>query len=198
MPTIPDSTFGQCARHSVVAVVGCPVIHLSPYRILRSLNHCLTRGSGRHSRCPGRRLAWRSRRAESAKIGSASRSRLVAEIPQITRPAGTFEWVKEHRKLYLLSGGAHGHIMDLTGAGGHSFGTHCMIRYRGRKSGRTMINALCYGDIGGEVVICASKGGADDSPQWYHNILASQKVDFQIATQAFRASWREPKGAERE
>lgn len=120
------------------------------------------------------------------------------DITPITRPAGTFEWVKEHRNLYLRSGGTQGHIMDITGAGGYSFGTHCLIRYRGRKSGRTMINALCYGDIGGEVVICASKGGADDSPQWYHNILAGETLDFQIATQAFRASWREPKDAERE
>jgi deazaflavin-dependent oxidoreductase (nitroreductase family) len=122
----------------------------------------------------------------------------VGQIPKITRPAGTVEWVKEHSKLYLRSGGTQGHIMDITGAGGYWFGTHCLIRNKGRKSGRTMINALCYGDIGGEVVICASKGGADDSPQWYHNILASRTVDFQIATQAFRASWREPKGAERE
>jgi deazaflavin-dependent oxidoreductase (nitroreductase family) len=48
------------------------------------------------------------------------------------------------------------------------------------------------------VVICASKGGADDSPQWYHNIRAAETVDFQIATQAFRATWREPEGAERD
>ena len=116
----------------------------------------------------------------------------MIEIPEITIPAGTAEWAKQHRKLYLRSGGVKGHIMDITGAGGFPFGTHCLIRYKGRKSGRTMINALCYGDIGGEVVICASKGGADDSPQWYHNILASETVDFQIATQAFRASWREP------
>ena len=122
----------------------------------------------------------------------------MSEIAEVTRPAGTFEWVKEHRRLYLRSGGTRGHIMDLTGAGAYPFGTHCMIRYPGRKSGRTMINALCYGDIGGEVVICASKGGADDSPQWYHNIRASDTVDFQIATQAFRAGWREPQGAERE
>lgn len=120
------------------------------------------------------------------------------EIPDITRPAGTFEWVKEHRKLYLRSGGTKGHIMDITGAGGFVFGTHCLIRYKGRKSGRTMINALCYADIGGEVVICASKGGADDNPQWYHNILASKTIDFQIATEAFRATWREPRGTERE
>jgi deazaflavin-dependent oxidoreductase (nitroreductase family) len=122
----------------------------------------------------------------------------VSEIPDVTRPAGTFEWVKEHRRLYLRSGGTRGHIMDLTSAGGHPLGTHCLIRYQGRKSGRTMINALCYGAIGGEVVICASKGGADDSPQWYENIRARETVDFQIATQAYRASWREPVSAERE
>lgn len=122
----------------------------------------------------------------------------MGEFTAITRPAGTFDWVKEHRRLYLRSGGAQGHIMDITGAGGFPFGTHCMIRYTGRKSGRTLITALCYGDIGGEVVICASKGGAPDSPQWYHNILASETVDFQIATQAFRATWREPAGAERD
>jgi deazaflavin-dependent oxidoreductase (nitroreductase family) len=122
----------------------------------------------------------------------------MSTIGGITRPAGTSEWAKEHRELYLSSGGVEGHIMDITGAGGFPFGTHCLIRYKGRKSGRTLINGLCYGDIGGEVVICASKGGAPDSPQWYHNILASETVDFQIATQAFRATWREPEGAERE
>jgi deazaflavin-dependent oxidoreductase (nitroreductase family) len=122
----------------------------------------------------------------------------MSDIPGVTGPAGTFDWVREHRRLYLRSGGRQGHIMDITGAGGFLFGTHCMIRYTGRRSGRTMIQALCYGDIGGEVVICASKGGADDSPQWYHNIRAAGTVDFQIATQAFRATWREPQGAERD
>lgn len=122
----------------------------------------------------------------------------MSEVPVITRPAGTFEWVKEHRRLYLRSGGAQGHIMDITAAGGHALGMHCLIRYRGRKTGKTMIQGLTYGAIGGEVVICASKGGADDSPQWYHNIRAAATVDFQIATQAFRATWREPEGAERD
>jgi deazaflavin-dependent oxidoreductase (nitroreductase family) len=122
----------------------------------------------------------------------------MIDLPEITIPAGTAEWAKQHSKLYLRSGGVKGHIMDITGAGGFPFGTHCLIRYKGRKSGRTLINALCYADIGGEVVICASKGGAPDSPQWYYNILASETIDFQIATQAYKASWREPKDAERE
>ena len=121
----------------------------------------------------------------------------MSELPEITIPAGTAEWAQQHRKLYIASGGTNGHIMDITGAGGYPFATHCLIRYQGRKSGRTMITGLCYGDIGGEVVICGSKGGAPDNPQWVNNIRAGETVDFQIATQAYRASWREPEGAER-
>lgn len=108
------------------------------------------------------------------------------------------DWVAEHREMYLRSGGAEGHIMDITAVGGRNFATHCMVRYKGRKSGKTFITALCYADIGGEVVICASKGGADTHPEWYLNLVASPEVEFQVATQAFRGTWREPQGAERE
>lgn len=107
------------------------------------------------------------------------------------------DWVTTHREMYLRSGGSQGHIMDITAVGGRAFATHCLIRYQGRRSGKTFITPLCYGDIGGEVVIVASKGGADHHPEWYLNICNVKTVDFQIATQAFRASWREPQGAER-
>ncbi len=106
-------------------------------------------------------------------------------------------WVIEHREIYLRSGGVEGHIMDIRPVNGRFFGTHCLIKYKGVKSGHTYITPLCYGDIGGEVVICASKGGADHHPAWYLNILGNQEIAFQIATQAFRATWREPEGAER-
>jgi deazaflavin-dependent oxidoreductase (nitroreductase family) len=108
------------------------------------------------------------------------------------------DWVVEHREMYLRSGGTQGHIMDITAVGGRSFATHCLIKYPGRKSGKTFITPLCYADIGGEVVICGSKGGADQHPAWYLNIKDSPEIEFQIATQAFRATWREPKGAERD
>lgn len=87
--------------------------------------------------------------------------------------------------------------MDLTEVGGRAFTTHCLIRVKGRKSGKTFINPLIYGDIGGEVVIVASRGGADQHPDWYFNLRASETLDFQIATQAFRATWREPEDVER-
>lgn len=106
------------------------------------------------------------------------------------------DWVAEHREMYLRSGGAEGHIMDITAVGGRNFATHCMIKYKGRKSGKTFITTLCYGDIGGEVVIVGSKGGADTHPEWYLNVVASEEIEFQVATQAFRATWREPEGEE--
>lgn len=106
-------------------------------------------------------------------------------------------WMAQHRETYLKSGGTQGHVMDISEIGGHAFTTHCLIRLQGRKSGQTRITPLIYGDIGGEVVIVASKGGADSHPEWYLNLRASDHVDLQIATQAFRASWREPEGDER-
>lgn len=108
------------------------------------------------------------------------------------------DWVTEHRDMYLSSGGVEGHIQDLTAVGGHDFGTHLLLKYRGRKSGKVFITPLCYGDIGGEVAVIASKGGADTHPEWYLNLTADPRIDFQIATQAFRATWREPQGAERQ
>lgn len=106
--------------------------------------------------------------------------------------------VAEHRAAYLRSGGAEGHIRDNTEAGGRSFSTHCLIRYTGRKSGHVFITPLCYADIGGEVVIAASRGGAAQHPAWYLNLTSAPQIDFQIATQAFRATWREPEDTERQ
>jgi deazaflavin-dependent oxidoreductase (nitroreductase family) len=108
------------------------------------------------------------------------------------------DWLVQHLRSYLESGGAEGHIIDLRVIGGHQFTTTLLLRTVGRKSGQTRIAPLIYGDIGGEVVIVASKGGADVHPAWYFNIKDSDEVWFQVATQAFRSTWREPEGAERE
>jgi deazaflavin-dependent oxidoreductase (nitroreductase family) len=115
-----------------------------------------------------------------------------AEIAKARR-----NWKEEHLSMYLGSGGTQGHIVDLTDIGGRKFTTTLLLKYVGRKSGKTMITPLIYGDIGGEVVVVASKGGADHHPAWYLNVSDSKELSLQIASQAFRASWREPQGAER-
>jgi deazaflavin-dependent oxidoreductase (nitroreductase family) len=107
------------------------------------------------------------------------------------------DWMKEHLAMYLESGGAKGHIVDLSAVGGREMTTHCLIKYVGRKSGKTYIKPLIYGNVAGEIVIVASKGGADTHPEWYLNIVASETIGVQIATQAFEATWREPEATER-
>ncbi|MCB2080156.1 MAG: nitroreductase family deazaflavin-dependent oxidoreductase [Novosphingobium sp.] len=106
--------------------------------------------------------------------------------------------IDEHTRAYLESGGREGHIFDSTSVGGHSFLTTMLLETVGRKSGQRRITALNYGDIGGEVVIVASKGGADIHPAWFLNLREMDEVTIQIATEAFRARWREPEGDERE
>jgi deazaflavin-dependent oxidoreductase (nitroreductase family) len=116
-----------------------------------------------------------------------------AEIAKTRR-----NWGEEHKDRYLKSGGVQGHIEDVSDIGGHRFTTMLLLQTVGRKSGQTRTTGLIYGDLDGEVVVVASKGGADQHPAWYLNIKDSQSVGIQIGTQAFRATWREPAGAERE
>jgi deazaflavin-dependent oxidoreductase (nitroreductase family) len=106
-------------------------------------------------------------------------------------------WIGDHLRSYLGSGGREGHIVDLRPIGGHAFTTCLLLRTVGRRSGQARIAPLIYGDIGGEVVIVASKGGADVHPAWYVNLKGHAEVAIQIASQAYTASWREPAGAER-
>lgn len=118
------------------------------------------------------------------------------------RAVGTYgrgvSFLRDHRLAYIRSGGTQGHILDMRSMGGRFLATHCLIRYIGRKSGKTRITPLFYGDIAGEVAVVASLAGADHHPRWYLNIVESARVDVQIATQAYRAIWREAVGAERE
>ncbi len=111
--------------------------------------------------------------------------------------AARLDWTAEHLRMYLDSGGARGHIVDLREIGGLLFTPTLLLETTGRKSGQKRLLPLIYGTTGGEVVIVASKGGADVHPAWYLNIKDSRDVSFQVATQAFRGTWREPQGAER-
>ncbi|MGE3690871.1 MAG: nitroreductase/quinone reductase family protein [Novosphingobium sp.] len=109
----------------------------------------------------------------------------------------TLEFVARHRDQYLSSGGREGHVLDYRNLGGHRFTTTLLLEHVGRKSGERRITPLIYGDTNGEVVIVASKGGADVHPGWYWNVKAADQVTIQIGGQAFRCTWREPEGEER-
>lgn len=106
------------------------------------------------------------------------------------------DFIGEHRAMYLRSGGTEGHIVDFREIGGLQFTTTLLLETFGRKSGERRVAPLIYGNYRGQVVVVASKGGADVHPGWYFNLLGTDEVTIQIGTQAFRATWREAQGDE--
>lgn len=115
----------------------------------------------------------------------------------LTPPPGMHAWQEQHLRRYLESRGTEGHFYDFDPVNGAGYQPICLIRHKGRKSGRTLISPLIYGMVAGEIVIVASKGGAPAHPAWYLNIAEAPELGVQVATQAFRATWREPAAAER-
>lgn len=116
---------------------------------------------------------------------------------EVDAAAAARQWFEAHLRSYLESGGARGHLLDFSPMGGHLLTTNLLLKTTGRRTGESRVLPLIYGLVGGEAVIVASKGGSDTHPAWYLNLQGSPEVEFQIATQAFRASWREPQGVER-
>lgn len=109
----------------------------------------------------------------------------------------TQNFVDDHRALYLRSGGAEGHIVDLSHAGARGLLPTLLLKTKGRRSGKTQIVPLIYGVFGDEWVVVGSKGGAVDHPAWFLNLQGRPDIAFQVATQAFEGSWRLAEGEER-
>jgi len=111
--------------------------------------------------------------------------------------ARTRAFFEGHLKQYLSSGGAQGHIIDFSHVSERNMLPTLLLQTTGRKSGRRSVLPLIYGVYAGEWVIIASKGGSPEHPAWYLNMLGQKEVQFQVGTQAFRATWRSPEGTER-
>ncbi len=73
-----------------------------------------------------------------------------------------------------------------------------LITHKGAKSGRTYTTPLVYTRDGDGFVIVASKAGAPDNPDWYHNLIANPVVTVEIGTEKFQARAHATSGDERE
>lgn len=83
--------------------------------------------------------------------------------------------------------------------GGQFAGTPMiLITHKGAKSGRAYTTPLVYTRDGDRVVIVASKAGAPNNPDWYHNLAANPAVTVEIGTEKFEARARVTFGEERE
>ncbi len=67
----------------------------------------------------------------------------------------------------------------------------------GAKSGHLRKNPVMRVERDGTYVAIASKGGADDNPEWYHNFLAHPEVELQDGAEKHTYSARLAEGDER-
>lgn len=63
-----------------------------------------------------------------------------------------------------------------------------LVTMTGAKSGRELCSPLVYSMDGDDVIVIASKGGAPEHPNWYHNLLANPGVTIEIGTDKWEAN----------
>ena len=72
-----------------------------------------------------------------------------------------------------------------------------LLTMTGAKSGRELCSPLVYSMDGDDVVVIASKGGAPEHPNWYHNLVANPQVTVEIGTDKWEATAVLTEGDER-
>jgi deazaflavin-dependent oxidoreductase (nitroreductase family) len=103
----------------------------------------------------------------------------MAEYDPATVKPSPSDWVSEQARRYEESGGTEATDMQ---------GSPCLLLdYQGRTSGDWHRTVLIYGRDGADYLVVASKGGADDHPQWYRNLLANPEVRLRVGTERFAA-----------
>jgi deazaflavin-dependent oxidoreductase (nitroreductase family) len=90
---------------------------------------------------------------------------------------------QEHIERYVATDGAEGYEW-------REGTTILILTTAGRRSGRPRHSALIFRPHGGAYLVVASKGGSDDPPDWYRNLLDDPAVHVQIKGEKFAARAR--------
>jgi deazaflavin-dependent oxidoreductase (nitroreductase family) len=72
-----------------------------------------------------------------------------------------------------------------------------LVNHRGAKSRTPYTAPLVYTRDGENYVIIASKGGAPEDPQWFHNLQAHPDVTIEVGADTFEVRARVAEGEER-
>lgn len=103
------------------------------------------------------------------------------------------DWVREQVEAYERSDGREANTLLDTGL------PIILVTTRGARSGKIRKLALMKVAHAGEYALVASKGGAPEHPEWYHNLVADPTaVMIQDGPEPWDAVVREVEGEERE
>ena len=90
---------------------------------------------------------------------------------------------QEHVDRYRETDGAEGH--DWRGT------QTLLLTTKGRRSGEPRTSPLIYAPYGDDAyTVVASKGGSDEPPAWYLNLVESPEVEVQVRGDRFKARAR--------
>ena len=73
-----------------------------------------------------------------------------------------------------------------------------LLTMTGAKSGRELCSPLVYSMDGDDMVVIASKAGAPENPNWYHNLVANPTVTVEVGTDTYEATAVLTEGDERQ
>ena len=74
-----------------------------------------------------------------------------------------------------------------------------LLHTTGARSGQERVSPVMYQDLGdGRLAVFASKAGAPDNPDWYHNVLANPGVSAEVGTETLSFTAAAVSGDERE
>lgn len=105
----------------------------------------------------------------------------------------TWDWVREQVETYERTGGREANTLRDTGM------PVIIVTTRGRRSGKLRKTPLMRVEHDGEYALVASKGGSDEHPEWYHNLVADPTaVMIQDGPEPWEAIVREVEGEERD
>lgn len=117
----------------------------------------------------------------------------LASVTKMTRPMklsgdyvpSTSQWVRDQVDLYERTNGREGNTLRDTGI------PVVIVSMRGAKSGSVRKIALMRVEHQGEYLLVASKGGAPEHPDWYHNLIANpEEVTLQDGPEPFAVTVR--------
>jgi deazaflavin-dependent oxidoreductase (nitroreductase family) len=101
------------------------------------------------------------------------------------------EWVAEHTRKYVETGGEDGYMW-------RGYPT-VVLTTTGRKSGDLRRNALIFGRDGDDYILVASYGGRPRHPLWYLNLVADPSVTIQDRADVVHGTAStEPEGDDRD
>lgn len=99
------------------------------------------------------------------------------------------DWAREQAETFEATNGAEANTMRGVPI--------ILLTSVGAKSGKLRKTPLMRVEHEGEYAVVASKGGTDDNPRWYHNLVAHPHVELQDGAERHDYEAREVSGDER-